>query len=297
MKQSFITLAAAFLGLAAFTSCSKHTGQAITSNTAAPKKGLELKQGQKLQLEYTTKAENSMEMMGQQMEITADALITRQLEVTENRDTSYKLSSTITRMKVNSSVMGQSLSYDSDKPEDGNNEMGKMLSEQLNVAREVEVNNNGKPVGAGTPGEAAASGNPMMSLIENMGATADESYGANEAFQVLPPNLKAGDTWMDSSIIEGSKTYRTYTLASVTGNIALITYTGTQEVKKSVEAQGMGGDISMDSKLSGEITLDTATGIVQQRTLTMEGSGTVEAMGQAIPMNSKVTTTSVIKKL
>jgi hypothetical protein len=298
MKQSLKIFTPLAFCAVLFSNCSKHTGKQVTGSPApALKKGLVLSSGQKIELEYTTKATNTMEMMGQQMEITADAILTRQIEVKEKKATSYLLTSTITKMTLNSSFMGQQMNYDSDKKEDADNEMGKAMKGQINVPKETEVDDNAKMINIkkDTAKKDTDSGNPLMSLIENMGAAQDESNGVSEAFQVLPANVKVGDSWSDSVIVDGSKTNRTYTVKSIEGNNATITLTGTQVVSKEVEAQGMAGNISLDSKLSGEVLVDTSTGIVKQRTLTMEGTGNVDAMGQAIPMTTKVITTSVVK--
>lgn len=296
MKHSVSIFIAVVFCAAVFSACSKHTAQSVAA-VPAVKKAIVLNKGDKLQIEYTTKATNSMEMMGQQMDITGDVVITRQLEVKEKTDSSYIINSSISRMVVNSGFMGQAMNYDSDKKEDADNELGKAMKGQINVPKEVEISFTGKVINTkkDTAQKSADSGNPMMSLIENMGAGQDESNGVNDAFQVLPPNVKTGDTWADSLIADGSKTTRNYTVKSIDGNNATISFTGTQVVAKAVEAQGMAGNIALDSKLSGEFIVDITNGFAKQRTLTMDGTGSVDAMGQAIPMTTKVTTTSVIK--
>ena len=55
--------------------------------------------------------------------------------------------------------------------------------------------------------------------------------------------------------------------------------------------------VNMDSKLSGQAIVDTSTGIVKEKTLTVEGTGSAEMMGQAIPMTSKIITTTTVKTL
>ena len=54
-------------------------------------------------------------------------------------------------------------------------------------------------------------------------------------------------------------------------------------------------NVSMDAKLSGESVVDISTGIVKQKTLNMDGTGTAEMMGQSIPMTTKVTSTTTVK--
>ena len=56
-------------------------------------------------------------------------------------------------------------------------------------------------------------------------------------------------------------------------------------------------NVTMDAKLSGEAVVDITTGIIKQKTFTMEGTGNADAMGQAIPMTTKVTTVTTVKNL
>lgn len=301
MKQKINFLFAIGFSLATFCSCSKHTAQQSTAATASTpvSRGLNLNAGQKLQIESKVNTLSTMELMGQAMEINADVVMIRELEVKEKKEKSYQLVSTIKKMNLNSSFMGQSMSYDSDKKEDSENEMGKMMKGQLNIPKEVELDDDGKLINVkkDTVKSAVDGNNPMLAMMESMGAAQDESNGANEAFQVLPAGTKTGDTWSDSTIADGSKTYRTYTLTGIQGNDATIAVSGTQAVNKTVENQGMEATVSLDSKITGEILVDKSTGIVKQRTLVVEGTGNTEAMGQEIPMTTKITTTSVIKNL
>jgi len=240
-----------------------------------------------------------MEMMGQSMDITADIIITRRLEVKDKKENSYNITSTITKMNFNSSMMGQNMSYDSDKKEDADSELGKVLKDQVNVPKTMELDNDGRMINVqkDTTKKVTDDVNPMMAMIEKMGAGQDESNGANDAFMVLTPGVKAGDTWADSSITDGFKINRNYVVKEITGNDATIILTGTQAITNILDNGGMQANIALDSKLAGEILVDVTTGIVKQRTLTMEGTGNVDVMGQSIPMVTKVTTTSLIKSL
>ena len=69
------------------------------------------------------------------------------------------------------------------------------------------------------------------------------------------------------------------------------------QTNKPVEAQGMEMNISMETKISGEATIEVSTGIVKQNTFTMEGTGNMEMMGQSVPMTLKVTGVTAIKSL
>lgn len=300
MNQQLKTLLAVAFCAVVFSNCSKHTGKQLAAGNNLPvKRGLSLNKDQKIQINNTVKTVNTMEMMGQSMDVTADIIMTRLLEVKDKKENSYNITSTITKMNFNSSMMGQNMSYDSDKKEDGESELGKVLKEQVNVPKDMELDNDGRMINVqkDTTKKATDEGNPMMAMIEKMGAAQDESNGANDAFMVLAPGVKTSDTWSDSSTADGFKVYRNYLVKEIKGNEATIVLTGTQAITNNIDNGGMQVNITLDSKLSGEILVDITTGIVKQRTLTMEGAGNADVMGQSIPMVTKVTTTSAIKSL
>ena len=257
---------------------------------------LSLEKSQKLQLENILKTVTSMEMMGQSMEMTADVNMLHDIEVKGKNDTSFFVNSTLTKMKSNASVMGQTMSFDSEKKEDLESESGKAMKGLLNVTQEMELDKNAKVLNIkkDTATQAAAGG--MMDMMKNMlGGMSDMGNGASDAFQVLPAGKKAGDTWSDSLINDGIKIYRNFTLMEINGNDATVSFSGNQLTNKKVEQQGMEVNVSMDAKLSGESVVDISTGIVKQKTLNMDGTGTAEMMGQNIPMTTKVTSTTTVK--
>ena len=68
---------------------------------------------------------------------------------------------------------------------------------------------------------------------------------------------------------------------------------GTTKKKQEVAA-GMQVDVNIKNKTTGTITLDKKSGLLKQRTVDSEGTGTMEVMGQSIPMKSKITGTITV---
>jgi hypothetical protein len=237
-------------------------------------------------------------MMGQAIEITVDANMVHQIEVKDKMPHSYLVTSTLTKFSTNGSAMGQEMKFDSDKKEDMESESGKLMKGQLNVSREVELNETAKVIRKEKKSSPPISGGQLMDMLNNMtGGDVDESFGAGSAFEVIPAGKKAGDTWSDSTASGDSKTYNYYTLKSVNGNNANIQISGKQIISKKMEQQGMEINVKMEAVISGEGTVDINTGLLQQRTTTMDGTGTAELMGQRIPMSSKTTTNTTVKKI
>jgi hypothetical protein len=268
----------------------------------APTNLLELKKGQKLQIGNEVKTITSMEMMGQPMEITINATTSSEAEVKDKKDTSYLLNSTVKRVTLNGNMMGQPLTFDSDKKEDLEGDMGKGFKDLINVPKEIEISNHAKLIASPKKDEVkqadAAAGPDMMNMMKGLtGAENDDSYGATTAFSLIPSGAKTGDTWSDSTITDGDKVRRTYTVKEVNGKEAKVQLSGTQTSTKKVEQMGMEVTITMENKLSGEATIDITTGILKQKTYIVDGTGFSEMMGQNIPMTIKTTTTTTVTSL
>lgn len=270
----------------------------IYTNAQNPLGKLSLTKGQKLEVSNSTQSVFSQEMMGQAIDITIDANMIHQLEVKDKMTHSYLVASTLTKFLTNGSAMGQKMKFDSDKKEDMESETGKLMKGQLNVTREVELNETAQVIQKEQKSAPPLSGGQLMDMLNNMtGGDVDESFGAGSAFEVIPAGKKLGDTWSDSTASGDITTYSYYTLKSVNGNNATIQLTGKQIISKKMEQQGMEVNVKMEAILSGEGTVDMNTGMVQQRTTTMNGTGTAELMGQSIPMTSKITTNTTVKKI
>ena len=258
-----------------------------------------LNKGQKIQIDNSIKSVINQEMMGQKMEIVIDANLVHKLEVKDKKDKSYLLSSTLTKLSTNGTAMGQEMKFDSDKKEDLETETGKALKDQLNVSKDVELDESAAVIkGIKNVEKTPAAGGQLMDMVNNVtGGAGDDSNGANAAFDVIPAGKKTGDNWSDSTITDDIKTYRNYTIKEIKGNIATVVLTGTQSTKKKVEQQGMEINVSMDAKLCGEGLVDMCPGLLQQRTTVMDGTGSAEVMGQSIPVTTKVTTVTTVKTI
>lgn len=271
---------------------------AFTTSAQTSSGKLLLAKGQKIQIDNNIKSVINQEMMGQSMEITIDANMIHQVEVKDKKANYYLVSSTLTKLSTNGSAMGQEMKFDSDKKEDLESETGKALKDQLNVSKEVELNENANVINGIKKDSKASTGGQLMDMVNNVtGGGNDESNGANAAFEVIPSGKKAGDSWSDSSITDEIKTYRNYTIKAVNGNNATISLTGKQITRKKVEQQGMEINVSMEGKLSGEGIVDMNTGLLKQKTTVMDGTGSAEMMGQSIPVTTKITTTTTVKTI
>ncbi len=270
----------------------------ITTSAQTASGKLILSKGQKIQIDNEIKTISNQEMMGQSMEITSDARMVYAVEVKGKKPHSYLISTTLTRVISSGSVMGKEMKFDSDKKEDLESEAGKAFKDQLNVGMDAEFDESARVINAVNKDTAASTGNQMMDMMKKFaGASGAELNGASAAFIIIPSGKKVGDTWTDSLITEAVKTYTSYTFKELNGNNATIISTGKQFTKMKVEQQGMEINISMDGTVSTAGIIDITTGLVKQKTTTINGTSTTEVMGQSIPGTTKVTTITIVKMI
>ena len=122
-----------------------------------------------------------------------------------------------------------------------------------------------------------------------------KANGVTGAFISTPGKISAGYNWTDSSNNDGIQRSTTYTVKEMRGNDAVITIAGTLNTDTKAQMQGMDIVNKSKGKISGEEIVDITTGVIKQRTTTLETSGTMQAQGFEIPMTSKITFVSAVK--
>lgn len=248
---------------------------------------LQLKKGMKLQVETSTATSTTVDMGGQQIETNTSSVRTQIIGVKDKTPEGYTISDSLGKMTMSMEGMGQSMTFDSDKKEDTESPIGQKFKEALGKTKVKQLDNKGK-------------------LVESKQDAGSESDDLTEMFNdntkmgfylVIPEGKKTGDTWAESMNREGMKGDNNYTVKSLTGNVAVIGLNGTQDIDKTITQQGMDIKVKSNMKVTGELTVDAATGIVKQSNLTINGAGTSEVMGQTMPTNTQVTMTTKVKEL
>ena len=238
----------------------------------------------------------SMDMdmgMGGQMKIASKT--TNVLDITSADDKLYKATNTVTKLTMSQDGMGQTVNFDSDKKEDRESEMGKVASKQLDTPAEITIEKNtGKvtELNKKASPEKEDDKDPMAGI---MGETKSAEATATAAFFVLPAGKKVGDVWTDSTTEAGMKGVKTYELKSLNDGVANIAVKATSKGTITKEAQGMQFDISMTSTGDGIMLVDTKNGLVKKNDITSDVSGTLEMMGQSLPITMKMIASSVFE--
>ncbi len=251
-----------------------------------------LKKGQKLETVATTKM--TMEVMGQNVDNQSTA--TSSVVLKDITDSGYIFSNTLNRMTVKGNGMGQDVSFDSDKKEDMDGQMGQVLKEKIGAEQEIKVDKSGKVSGIAENDSSKAGGG--MADMMSMTGTLAKGQPYPVLIQLPSKNIKPGDTWTDSSGTPATvKTIMVYTLKSLSGDSALVTFTGTIAKNGTLQQNGMEIQMDMTGTTTGQSSYESSTGLLKRSSSMSDISGSLGVMGQNAPISAKVNTEMVARKL
>lgn len=213
---------------------------------------------------------------------------TTKILVADENKNGYVLTSTMTNMKMDIDGMGQKMSYDSDKPEDKDSQMGQAVSGKINSPSGFTLDKQtGKAILTDKKEDDAIAGAGIASIEGN------ENEAIEAAFLIIPTGKKTGDSWTDSSVDKGITTVKNYTIKSIEKDIASVELKGTMEGTTEREMQGMSMNMTINSKLTGQISVSVSTSCVIKSSVDSDITSSIEMMGQQMPANSKTNVTTV----
>lgn len=252
---------------------------------------LVLNKGQKYEVTSVTKTNSLASVMGQEMENTANTTTVEVIEVKNTSDKQTDLVTTLTRMVVNASAMGQEINFDSDK-KDNSGPGAEDMSKEINKPKNVSIDANGKLIGA-EKAEADA-----MDMMKAGGAQSGISLFREG---LIGKSMKVGDSWLDSVVVNTEKiktnTTGTYTVKTIENNIATIAFAGTSTLTGVMEQMGQEMDMKSTSKVTAETKLDITNGVILESATNTDGNMTIMAAGMEIPVTVKASVTTKTKML
>lgn len=272
----------------------------LISTAFAQTGNINLTSGQKFSVDNKITAVTTQTLMGQSMESNAEISSKYSIEVNNIKDNNYNLTNTFTKMKAKLSAMGNDMNFDSDKKEDMEGEYAASFKDIINKPKSVVIDKSGKVLNTTkteTKPTDAQSNIMKMMMDQLLGDPEETGYGSDIAFVSTPSKIITGYNWTDSSNKDGIQKSTTYAVKQIKGTEAVITITGILNTDVKSQMQGM--DIVNKSKgnLTGEEIVDLTTGVIKQKTTTLQSQGNVSVTSQGldIPMVTKVTFVSAVK--
>ncbi|HEX6332697.1 MAG TPA: DUF6263 family protein [Flavisolibacter sp.] len=274
----------------------------FTSASGIAQQKINFQKGQKLEVVTTTSSTGTSQMMGQSFEQKANVTVVQSFDVEDVRNGSAVIEHKMKHMKFNmESQMGQNISFDSDKADDLKSEFGQGLSKGLKNKYTVTVDGTGKitEIKEGEGNVALAEDDMATMILSQMNVNGGApKVGDMLLFSVLPAaTVKKGETWTDSSTKEGIKSMATYTVSNITDSEITVDFTATSTMETTQNMMGADAIIKGATKSSGQMIVDKKSGLLKQRSQTVDSEQQVEVSGMTIPSTSKATVTTIVKGL
>lgn len=242
--------------------------------------------------------------MGQTMEINS----------TSNTDLTYKIADAapdknldITYNKINMTMeaMGQQMNFDSESA-DTTNQGSKAFRAVKGSKVTVLVGSDGtvKSVkGADKIAAKASAGNRQtQELLNRLFSESALKSSFEQLFKFYPHEpVKQGSTWTSTTKIASPYAMtlqNNYTLVKIDGDKSTLKIDGKAGTDGSVkfEQQGMTMDITLNGTSAGTMEIDNKTGMPENTDITQHLKGTVNAMGQEVPVEIHIESKSSVQK-
>ena len=256
---------------------------------------IKLANGQKIVVESTTEIQATLTMG---MELTSTSASVNALEVKNSSPDNYIISNTLTKLKMNTNMMGQANNYDSENKSGNNEDISKVFDDKLNKPVDITIDNTSGLAVAEQKKQSQADvdeTNATADIMKIFSDNASDDAIVSGAFEMVPKGKAIGDSWADTAISKEMKTIRTYTLKSISGNEAVIQSNVISTAVNKLNFQEMEFEVKSETKTNGEILTDISTGLVKKRTSVADITGSIQMMGQDMPISAKATSTNIYK--
>ena len=263
---------------------------------------LRLEQGQVYAISLQMKTTVAQQAMGQAIDFSVEATGDHAYKVTNATDNNNTLNHTVRRVQFAFDGMGQKRNFDSNNEKDLNGPFGKPVKELLEKKYDMVIDATGNTLMALPEKVELTKSDPRMGIIVNMmkevfDLVQPPAKGSPSFFKVLPDTeVGVGEPWTASYKLENGKMDAAFSISSITDTTIVVDFATTSATVTKAEMMGNEVVTTMNSKSTGKIIVDRATGILREKTETTESTGNTESSFGTLPVTSKTTSTITVKK-
>ncbi len=245
----------------------------------------------------------AQQVNGMSFDFNLDGSSVSQYAVTNTTDENISLRHSLQRIHFLFDGMGSKQSFDSDKPKDLEREFARPLRDMLAKSYDMIVDSLGKTLLVLSPSAAPSQGDDQYRLISSMmgelGAMATPpKKGEPTVFMAWPGGeMAVGESWTISSNAANDKYSTVYILREINDSIYRVEFSGTGTRRVENEMRGTSFVINLKTVTQGEMIVDRDTGIIREKTSTIESTGSSELMGSSTPVTGKTTMHVKVRKL
>ena len=248
---------------------------------------------QDLYVRMEVKTTVSQQVMGKAISFEVDGLGLYNFHVLDTTGARPQLEHSPQRISFEFQGMGQKHSFDSDDSTDMAGRYGSSIRNILARKFKVVMNEYGTVLMT-SPGKIDLVKTDdrlaiILSMIEDIpDMVYPPSEGEKSFFSVLPgKEVTIGESWSDSTVNIRGKIKNVYTLNAVTDSIIIVEVkTNTVTADKAI-IMGSETVTTLNSTGTGKIIIDKKTGLLKEKKIITESSGTMQAMGGSTPVTSK----------
>lgn len=266
-------------------------GFCLLTASISAQKSIAVHKGQKYEVEIKSLMNSTTEAMGQSVETTVESKSTTQYEIMNTSSDGIDIQNTITRLKINTSIMGQESKYDSDE-KDNEGPLADKLAGRVNKPSLVTIDSKGTIIKR----ETVPEDDELLGFDDSQKTNTDLFHPV-----FLSRELTTGLSFVDSFNVKKEKyesnEVGTYVVKKVDNGIATIEYTAQQKVFSVMEQMGMEMNNNSVNDISTAIRLDLGTGLILSKETVINSNLTIETSGMSFPATAKTTVSVSIKPM
>lgn len=227
------------------------------------------------------------EIMGQEMENNFKSNTVYNIEITPTTEQGAIAEIKTIAQKIESEAMGQVMSYDSEKPEEGNTELAADVKDMMKNTMKITLDKNGFIT--------SVKGNEKLTTIKS---DVENKYEIGELFGMflkLTNTVKPGESWEEKEDKKEFKATSKYTYKSFENGMANIEKISTVTINQKMEQMGMLMFSTLEGTVVENIEVDPSTLLIKSRTSISNLTGYVDASGKKMPLSTFFTTSETIQ--
>lgn len=264
---------------------------------------LQFNQGQVAEITMQVKTTIAQEAMGQAIDFNIDATGVHTFQVTNSTEENTTLNHRMKQVSFYFDGMGQKRKFDSREEKDINGPFGKPMKDLLEKKYDIIIDSNGRTLMAIPEKVVYGETDNRMALITSLlkdvtALVQPPAKGKPSFFQVLPDReTGVGDSWKDGYEDSTGKMNATYTVTGLNDTLIVVEFVINSVTTTKAEMMGNETVTTMNNKSTGKILLDRMTGIIREKIINTESSGTTEGPFGSVPVTSKTSTLITVRLL
>jgi hypothetical protein len=262
---------------------------------------LRLEQGEILDITMVVKTSVIQQAGDQSIDFNVDATGNHSYKVTNTTEDNSTLHHQLQRIRFSFEGMGPKRSFDSDEEKDMKGPFGKPMKEMLEKTYDVIIDNNGKTLMVLPEKIQFSEMDNQMAIISSllkdvMDLVHPPQKEGPSIFKILPDGQSGiGHTWTTTYENGGGKVDAGYKIADINDTTIVIDFAEKSVTVTKAEMMGSETTTTMNNSSKGKIILDRATGILREKTINTESTGSTESAFGNLPVTSKTITIITVK--